>query len=486
MISESSQLNLETSQALDPSENGSLVHVFGVRHLSPMGAWQLRRFLDRVQPELVLIEGLADANDLIGDICRKTSIPPLAILAYSDSVPVRTLVYPMVNYSPEYQALMWAQENGVAAEFIDLPSDIFLALQEAAVDRLVQPPNQDAEPDSEEVESESAHSTDDEAPAAMGAEASWEGRASLYSRIADRFNEPDYDTFWERNFEHASGEESYRHAAYQLGLGLREREEDSAPDLAENLVREAFMRRQIKKAIASGIDPDKIVAVVGAFHAPVLTHEHPVMSDSELKSLKQLPSKLTLMPYSYFRLSSQSGYGAGNQAPAYFQRLWECLQNDDLDSLPAFYLTEVARHLRKDGTHRSTAAVIEGVRLSKTLTSLKQGKYPTLRDLQDSAVTLIGLGERPVVAEAMARVEVGTEIGRLPKGVSQTSIQEDFDRELNRLKLTKYRTNVKTDLALDLRENRQAKTEETAFLDLNRSSFLHRLKMLACSVCRES
>ncbi len=31
---------------------------------------------------------------------------------------------------------------------------------------------------------------------------------------------------------------------------------------------------------------------------------------------------------------------------------------------------------------------------------------------------------------------------------------------------------------LDLRENRQAKTEETAFLDLNRSSFFHRLRVL--------
>jgi hypothetical protein len=37
---------------------------------------------------------------------------------------------------------------------------------------------------------------------------------------------------------------------------------------------------------------------------------------------------------------------------------------------------------------------------------------------------------------------------------------------------------VKQDLPLDLRENRRAKTEEAAYLDLNRSFFLHRLRVL--------
>ena len=64
---------------------GALAHVFGVRHLSPMGAWQLRRFLDAVQPEVILIEGLDDADELIPDIVRKDSVPPIAILAYTDS-----------------------------------------------------------------------------------------------------------------------------------------------------------------------------------------------------------------------------------------------------------------------------------------------------------------------------------------------------------------------------------------------------------------
>ncbi|MEX2025975.1 MAG: DUF5682 family protein, partial [Pirellulaceae bacterium] len=182
--------------------------------------------------------------------------------------------------------------------------------------------------------------------------------------------------------------------------------------------------------------------------------------------------------YSYFKLSSQSGYGAGNHAPAYFELLWQALEQNEFAELPMRYLSLVARHVREGGTHRSTAEVIEGVRLAQTLSAMKNGLAPTLADLRDAAVTLLGHGELTTVKEALARVEVGTAIGELPKGVSQTSIQEDFERELAQLKLEKYKTAVKQELKLDLRENRQAKSEEAAFLDLNRSSFFHRLRVL--------
>src|SRR3954469_21033646 len=112
------------------------IHVFGVRHLSPGGAWHLRATLDAVRPQVILIEGLADADVLIPDLTRAGTRPPIAILAYTDSVPVRTLVYPVARYSPEYQALAWAGAKGVRVEFIDLPSDIFLGLQDREAERL--------------------------------------------------------------------------------------------------------------------------------------------------------------------------------------------------------------------------------------------------------------------------------------------------------------------------------------------------------------
>ena len=440
------------------------VHVFGVRHLSPMGAWQLRALLDRVQPELVLVEGPDDATPLLADVVRKETRPPIAILAYTDTLPVRTIVYPLAEYSPEYQAIQWAHARGAAVEFFDLPSDVFLGLS----DRMGSPePTGASEPTG--------------APEPTSAP---EPRPSIYDRIATLAGEPDYDTYWERFFEHNQSPHSYQRAAFELGRTLRDLEDDAPRWRAENLVREAYMRRRIEAAIAAGRDPERIVAVVGAFHAPVLNGTQPALTDNELKRLPRRASCRTLMPYSYFRLSSQSGYGAGNLAPAYFQLLWEALNDRGITDLSRRYLSLVARHLREAGTHRSTAEVIDGVRLAETLSAFADGSAPTLRDLRDAAVTLLGQGERLGVSEALARVDVGTAIGALPEGVSQTSIQADFEREIRRLKLEKYKTTVEQTLELDLRENRRASSEASAFLDLNRSSFLHRLRVLCVSFAR--
>jgi hypothetical protein len=436
------------------------VHVFGVRHLSPGGAWHVRATLDAIQPKVVLIEGLSDADILIPDLTRSGTKPPIAILAYTAAIPVRTLVYPLAAYSPEYQALVWAKENRARVEFIDLPSEIFLGLQDVELERRAKAREKDEEKE----------------PAESPAWRPEPGR-SVYDRIAAQAGEADYDTYWERRFEHNLSSNSYRQAAYALGHALRD-EPDPPVWRAENLVREAFMRRRIRTVLDDGVKPEQVVAVVGAFHASVLTPDLPGMTDDELASLRRRSSKLTLMPYSYFKLSSQSGYGAGNHAPAYFEQVWQQLNGGRLDELPHQYLTRVVRHLRSAGTHRSTAEVIEGVRLARTLAALHDGSAPTLADLQDAAVTLVGHGERSTVAEALAHVNVGTAIGELPAGVSRTSIQEDFDGLTAALKLEKFKTTVAQELTLDLRENRHVKSTEAAHLDLNRSTFFHRLRVL--------
>jgi hypothetical protein len=246
----------------------ALCPVFGVRHLSPSGAWHLRRFLDQVRPKVVLIEGLSDADDLIPDMVRRQTIPPIAILAYTQDLPVRTLVYPIARYSPEYQALAWASENKADVHFIDLPSDIFLALEDVRQREAPPLPDVKSDEDGEGDEADRPVNT--------------ERRVSLYDRFAEQAGETDYETYWERRFEHNRSAESYRKAAFEFGRALRDLEQDEPRWRAENLVREAYMRRRIQETIDGGVPPEKIVAVVGAFHAPVLTPEHPPMTD-ELK-----------------------------------------------------------------------------------------------------------------------------------------------------------------------------------------------------------
>jgi hypothetical protein len=440
-------------------------HIFGVRHLSPAAAWHLRQLLDEVRPKLVLIEGSDDADDLIPHIVSPKSKLPIAILSYTTDTPVRTIVYPLATYSPEYQALVWCQEHKVKARFMDLPSSVFLGLCERDDDKQAPPEKED--------EDEKADDEDNEAEPAERQHS----HESVYERIVRMAGEPDYETYWERHFEQTRRESSYLETARAYGAELRAMEDFSTRHAAENLVREAYMRRKIQGAITEGYKPDQIVVVTGAFHASALGSEHPAMTDEEFGKLRRRDSKMTLMPYSFFKLSTQSGYGAGNHAPAYFEMVWDNFNGNTLAPLPTLFLSNVARELRASGTFRSTAEVIEGVRLAEAMAGMKNSS-PTLRELQDAAVTLLGQGDPGIVRESLLRVEVGTAIGSLAKGVTQTSIQDDFYRELGRLKLEQFKTSVRRELDLDLRENRRVKTREAAFLDLHRSSFIHRLSVL--------
>lgn len=423
--------------------------VFGIRHLSPAGSYHLIRFLEEVKPEVILIEGLSDANDQIPNLTSAEIKPPVAILAYTQHLPIKTVLYPFADYSPEYQALLWGKQNNTPCRFIDLPAGIFLALEE-----IKDPHNENLEFIRTEI--------------------------GIHETIARLAGEPDHESYWERYFEHNLTRDNYWKTAAAYSRNLREftqhqEEIHLKHEYAINLVREAFMRKQIKD---SGYDPGKTVVVTGAYHASALTVDLPVMTEEELKKLPGVDTRLTLMPYSYYKLSRQSGYGAGNNAPAYFEMMWQCMRKNELENLPCYYFAEVVSHLRQSGTFRSPAEVIEGVRLANALAALHSGAAPTLKDLEDAAVVALGQGDPVVAAEAMARVEVGTAIGFLPEGMSQTPIQDDFNREIKRLKLENYHTNVARDLDLDLRENRRVKSQEAAFIDLHRSFFLHRLTVL--------
>jgi hypothetical protein len=446
------------------------IHIFGVRHLSPAGAHHLLAFLDRIQPELVLVEGPSDASGLISQLADRDVRPPVALLAYTDQLPVRSLLYPFAVYSPEYQAFRWALENGAQAAFMDLPTGVTLALNKHR----------------EQSIRDSGEETEEEPEKLAARRAYYKSQGQLYEQIALLSGAPDYESYWERMYEHNEGQDAYRSAIAEYSASMRrlnsEAEWTADPyEAAYTEIREAYMRRVIRQAIDAGTPPHKIVAVTGAHHVSALDVSEqglPPMDDKECKSLPASSVRLTLMPYSYYKLSSRSGYGAGNPAPAYYELLWDCLRKEDTRRLPSLYLSKVARALRRQGVYRSTASVIEGVRLAEALASMHNGILPTWKDLRDAAVVSLGHGELSVIAEALASADVGTAIGQLPEGVSQTPIQDDLNRHLKRLKLEAYKSTVRSDLELDLRENRRVKTREAAFLDLERSYFLHRLALL--------
>jgi hypothetical protein len=423
-------------------------NVVGVRHLSPAGATHLRTVLERVRPTCVLVEAPSGIEPEMRHLVHPETTPPVAILAFTRSKPLRTLVYPLASYSPEWVACRWALTEEAELSFIDLPAPTFLALQG----------------DEDETGDETASPP-----------ASERDRRDVLTRVAEAAGAPDLETWWERAFEHTTDSAAYLRAAFALGEGMRELRQDEPAEAARNELRESFMRRQIRRAIGRGHAPERCVVVCGAYHAPVLTEEAHAMSDEEEGALPALDAVITLMPYSHQRLHARSGYGAGNHAPLYYQMLFEELAAGHPERLAARYLARVARRARRAGLPRSSAQIIDAVRLAAALAAASDSPAIALCDLHDAAVTCLGAGERAPLAEALDEVDTGHAIGTLPKGVSRTALQDDFRDQVRALKLDKYLCDADEELELDLRENRFVKGESAAFLDRNRSVFFHRL-----------
>lgn len=452
------------------------VKLFGVRHFSPAGAWHLRNFLDEHKPALVLIEGPSDASCLIAQAVRDGVKPPIAILCYTAQVPVRSILFPFAEYSPEYQAMKWAEEFGADCRFIDLPSSNKLSLVRVREEQELR------------FRTELAEENEQSDGAKWGEFYKFEGE--IYSRIAKLSGEGGFDSYWERYFEHDLSKGAYRTAVALHSAQIRElteAEQKKADSLATaiNALRESYMKKCIMDALESGISPKQIVVVCGAYHVSGLADCAP-MTDAEYAKMPQSESKLTLMPYSNYKLSSFSGYGAGNEAPFYYELMWRAINEGDVQGLPAQYLSRLSNEMRERHGYSSTATVIEAVRLAQSLAFMKGGRQPTLADLHDAAVATMAWGEKEAAAQSFAAVDIGTNIGVLPDGITQTPIQDDMNRQLKELRLEQYKSVVARTLVLDLRENRNVKSEKSAFLDLNRSTFFHRLTMLGIHFAQQA
>jgi hypothetical protein len=100
---------------------------FGVRHHGPGCARSLQAALEGLRPEMVLVEGPPDAQDMLPLLLSSEMHPPVALLIYPPDRPQRAVYYPFTSFSPEWQALSYALSRGIPARFMDLPQAIQLA-----------------------------------------------------------------------------------------------------------------------------------------------------------------------------------------------------------------------------------------------------------------------------------------------------------------------------------------------------------------------
>ena len=408
------------------------VRVFGIRHHGPGSARSLLAALDEWAPDVVLIEGPSDAQEAIGYLTDPELVPPVAALVYSVENPRCAAYYPFAEFSPEFQAMRWARGRGVPASFIDLPGSTSLGYR-------------------------------------VG-----EGRAGrVLDELANASGFDDGEDWWEHLVEQRSDPRELFKAIAQLMTAVREHpperadEEDAASgddrlyitDRDYEDKREAHMRRALRAALNVH---EKVAVVCGAWHVPALRDLPPVRQDDEaLKGLPKVKVGMTVIPWTFERLTFASGYGAGVRSPQFYDLLW----STPPEETSYRWLLLVARLLRKEDLDASPASVIEAVRLADALASLRGRSRPGLRELAESARSILGSDE------AMWRLierslVVGQRMGSVPSRVPAPPLQADLAAIQKRLRL-------KVDdqdrvLNLDLRN-------ET---DLERSRLFHRLTML--------
>ncbi len=401
------------------------VTVFGIRHHGPGSARSLREALRAQNPDVVLIEGPPDANDLIALAGDAQMSPPAALLIYLPNEPKRAVYYPFAEFSPEWQAIQYGLAQNVPVRFIDLPQSHQFALD--------------------------ADAKTDEATEIRRDPLRWVAEASGYS---------DSERWWDHMIEHRRDSTESFKAIMELMSALREEMVKlDAPEPREDL-REAYMRQSIRAAEREGFE--RIAVVCGAWHAPVLQTMPAAKADAALlKGLAKVKVSATWVPWTMGRLTYWSGYGAGIESPGYYQHLWSVP-----DDVTVRWMIRVAQLLRGQDLDASSASVIEAVRLGHSLAALRDRPVPGLAEFNDAVRAVFCFGDDTPMQLIAEKLIVGELLGQVPDATPSLPLQQDLQREQKRLRLPPEATQNVRDF--DLRKPN----------DLDRSRLLHRLRLL--------
>lgn len=396
------------------------VHVFGIRHHGPGSARSLVAALRRTQPDLVLVEGPAEGDEQIQWVSNPAFQPPVALLVFRPDEPLSSVFYPFASFSPEWNALTFAAQNGIAARFMDLPKSNWMAL-----------------------------TPEDEQPQ--------EREEDPLQTLARAAGEEDFERWWDR-FVESRGEADVFPAVHEAMAALRQESGQAVRRM--DLLREAAMRQRIRQAEKDGFS--KIVVVCGAWHAPALIEPKTAREDTALlKGLPKVKVQATWVPWTHGRLLRASGYGAGIESPGWYEHLWRTPSQTT-----ARWMSRVAQLLRSEDLDASPAQVVDAVRLAETLAAFRGRSEAGLAELNDATEAALLFGNATPLKLITQKLIVGEVLGEVPPEATAAPIQRDLEALQKRLRL-KPEPYPKT-LDLDLRKDGERE----------RSQLLHRLNLL--------
>jgi hypothetical protein len=440
----------------------STLHLFGIRHHGPGSARSLLQGLQTLQPDVILIEGPPEAEAILPLLIHTQMQPPVAMLLYVPDTPHLATYYPLAKFSPEWQALQFGLQQQIPLRFMDLP-------QSHQLIEVVEP---SAETETEVETTALDHSNEPVLPDPT-ATLELEIRRDPLLWLAQAAGYSDGERWWEQFVEQRQDSTEVFAGILEAMTALRteveaqyppnlEKPRDSfAPRVRREALREAYMRQTIRQAQKEGFT--KIAVVCGAWHTPALVPSL-TAAKADFALLKGLPKakvSATWVPWTYERLTFQSGYGAGVESPGWYEHLWEVC---DLPS--ERWLVKIARLLRTKDLDASSASVIEAVRMAEALAALRDHAAPGLPELNEAVQSVLCFGDAAPMQLIQRQLMVGDRLGTVPDETPMVPLQQDLRRLQQKLRLKPEA--LDKELVLDLRKE----------MDLGRSQLLHRLKLL--------
>jgi Family of unknown function (DUF5682) len=405
----------------------SRVAVLPVRHHGPGSARSVVAELERLRPAAVLIEGPADAQQVLALAAGPEMAPPVALLAYAPDEPRVSAFWPYAVFSPEWQALTWAAAHQVPARFCDLPAAAVLAHR----------PHLAAGPEPDP-------------------------RADPLGQLAAAAGYDDPERWWDDVIE--SRLDGRFPFAAVTGAMAELRASPPAATEAEQLHeqrREAYMRQALRAALRE--TAGTVAVVCGAWHAPALAGKLPAATADAalLRGLPKRKAALAWVPWTHSRLAAASGYGAGIESPGWYHHLFTTPEQTIIR-----WLAKVAQVLRAHDLPVSTAHVIEATRLAEALAALRARPLAGLAEVSEAAKSVMCEGDEFAAAFVTRDLVVGERLGTVPAAAPCVPLEADLRAQARAARL-KFDA-LEQALVLDLRKD----------LDRRRSVLLHRLTAL--------
>ena len=428
------------------------IHILGIRHHGPGSAKNVKAFLEAMRPDIVLVEGPPDADDILQWASHAEIKPPVAILCYQPDNPQQSVFYPFAIFSPEWQAIQYARKNNIHLRFMDLPMAHQFALYNEAKEK------QAAEEKNIDDTTEPAINNSNFRNGEATSEPAIEIKKDPIGHLAAAAGYEDGEKWWEHMFEHRSNNEEVFIAVNEAMQALREI--NLQKESRREQLREAWMRKAIRQAEKEMFQ--NIAVICGAWHAPALINMPKQKEDNDiLKGLPKVKVDCTWIPWTYSRLSFYSGYGAGIASPGWYDHIWQYPKDDGTR-----WMAKVAKLFRSKNMDTSVAHVMEAVRLANALASLRRYAKAGLEELNEASLSVICNGENVLMQLIQNELIVSDLIGEVPADIPKPPLQVDIERQQKKLRLPP--TADFKDYILDLRKD----------TDLERSIFLHRLVLL--------